>query len=136
MQIYSWISTACHCLPHTVNEHRTLPYKVAHQHICKSRRVGVFHLHFGFPLPFCQLACLTAMLLFSFAKEHEIGHIVNPLETYLPYGKADSGSGQSYYFLSSSKGMWQRLHVFHCVGLGWRGGIQTSVTQLREGAQL
>lgn len=79
------------------------------QHInifAKAEQWGVFHLHSGFPLPFCQLACLTVTLLSSFAKEHEIGHTVNPLETYLPCGKADSGSGGSYYLLSSSQGMW------------------------------
>lgn len=27
VHIYSWISTACYCLPDTVNEHRTLTYK-------------------------------------------------------------------------------------------------------------
>lgn len=87
---------------HTGNEHRTLATK---QHInifARAEQWGVFHLRFGFPLPFCQLACLTAMLLSSFAKEHERGHTVSPLETFPSCGKADSGSGSSYYLLSSS----------------------------------
>jgi len=68
----------------------------------RTQQRGVFHLRFGFPLPFYQLACLTATLLSSFAKEQETGHTVNPLETHPPRGKADSGSGGSYYLLSSS----------------------------------
>lgn len=48
----------------------TLVYKES----ARAQQGGVFHLHFGFPLPFCQLACRTATLLSSFAKEQEIGH--------------------------------------------------------------
>lgn len=67
---YPWISTAFYCLPDTVNEHRALAYREP----ARAQQGGVFHLRFGFPLPFCQLACLTAMLLSSFAKEQETGH--------------------------------------------------------------
>lgn len=70
VHICSWISTACYCLPDTVSEHRTLAYKES----ARAHEGGVSHLRFGFPLPFCQLACLTATLLSSFAKEQEIGH--------------------------------------------------------------
>lgn len=57
---------------------------------------GVFHLRFGFPLPFCQPACLTATLLSSFAKEQEIGHSqLSRNGNSSPHGKTDSGFGGS-----------------------------------------
>lgn len=112
-QLHLAVGWMCQCIPglallvtlpatHTGNEHRTLATR---QHInifARAEKWRVFHLRFGFPLPFCQLACLTAMLLSSFAKEHEIGHTVSPLETSPSRGKADSGSGRSYYLPSSS----------------------------------
>lgn len=64
VHIYPWISTAVIACQ-TVNEHRALAYKES----ARAQQGGVFHLHFGFPLPSCQLACLTVTLLSSFAKE-------------------------------------------------------------------
>lgn len=65
-QIYSWISNACHCLPHLVNGHRTLAYKAAHQHICKSTTVRSLSLTFWLSSSFLSAGlsdCDAAFLL-------------------------------------------------------------------------
>lgn len=126
VEAVTFISSDCvlqgqHCLPFPalLNEWEQ---DFARQNInifARAQLQGIFYLRFGFPLLFCQLACLTAMLLSSFAKEYETGHTVSSLEAHFlqqACGKADSSFGGSYYLLSSSYRTWQRLNTFGCVG--------------------
>lgn len=96
VEAVTFISTDCvlqgqHCLPFpaVLNEREQ---DFARQNInifARAQLQGIFYLRFGFPLLFCQLACLTAMLLSSFAKEYETGHTVSSLEAHFlqPVGR-------------------------------------------------